>query len=102
MDTHRVCRRAVHVDTAETYWERLIDGETDPDCVDGETDMETSPIFETVTRPLILEAKQVFTHMVGDLVQQDAAMAKIERLQQKNAFQTFSNMAGREEQFNFI
>eukprot|EP00873_Tetraselmis_striata_P021715 jgi/Tetstr1/441979/TSEL_030184.t1 len=37
--------------------------------------LETSSIFETGTRPLILEAKQVFTHLLGNPVQPDAAMA---------------------------
>eukprot|EP00873_Tetraselmis_striata_P013318 jgi/Tetstr1/433582/TSEL_022849.t1 len=60
--------------------------------------LETSPIFETDTRPLILEAKQVFTDLLGNPVQPDAAMAGSSAYRKT---MLFSNM-GREDQFNSI
>eukprot|EP00873_Tetraselmis_striata_P040438 jgi/Tetstr1/460702/TSEL_005889.t1 len=60
--------------------------------------LETSPIFETDTLPLILEAKQVFTHLLGNPVQPDAAMAGPSAYRKT---MLFSNM-GREDQFDSI
>eukprot|EP00873_Tetraselmis_striata_P013685 jgi/Tetstr1/433949/TSEL_023126.t1 len=57
--------------------------------------LETSPIFETGTR---LEAKQVFTHLLGNPVQPDAAMAGSSAYRKT---MLFSNM-GREDQFDSI
>eukprot|EP00873_Tetraselmis_striata_P026626 jgi/Tetstr1/446890/TSEL_034348.t1 len=60
--------------------------------------LETSPIFETDTRPLIMEAKQVFTHLLGNPVQPDAAMAGPSAYRKT---MLFSN-TGREDQFDSI
>lgn len=60
--------------------------------------LEISPIFETDTRPLIFEAKQVFKHPLGDPVQPGAATAG------SSAYRNimfFSNM-GRKDQFDSI